>query len=130
MVLSGASGPQATIVYVSSQDQGVITALVDHGSKGTADEICQVLQGLDTPEGVVWYNDSLFVFETTQLVRYDNVDAAVLGGCKPIDPASGKLVLGGLPQQKDHASRYMALGPDGLLYVGFGRLFSVVVVVP
>ena len=82
MVTSGASGPNVTIVYVSSQEKGVITGLVDHGSKGMADEVCVLIHGLDTPEGVVWHNGSLYVFETTQLIRFDNIDASVINGCK------------------------------------------------
>lgn len=42
---------------------------------------------------------------------------------QPIDPESGTVVVGGFPRQRDHESRYMALGPDGQLYVSFGKDF-------
>lgn len=40
---------------------------------------------------------------------------------QPINPKSGTVVVGGFPRQRDHESRYMALGPDGQLYVSFGE---------
>jgi hypothetical protein len=48
MVRSGASDAAATVVYVSSH-ASTVTALVDRGSKGQADEACVLLKGLDTP---------------------------------------------------------------------------------
>jgi len=69
------------VVYVASQATGSVIALVDRGD-GKAEESCLLLQGLNAPEGLVWHNGSLFVFEATQLRRFDGVDAAVLNGCK------------------------------------------------
>ncbi|KAI7843528.1 hypothetical protein COHA_002770 [Chlorella ohadii] len=128
---------RATIVYVGSDETGEngnVHALVDRGSDGTAggirgqqlaDEVCPLLTGQDTPNGTAWHNGSLLVMETTRLTRYDNIDAAVLNGCN-INLAKGTVLLDTFPQQQDHAARYIAVGPDGWLYIGVGAPLNIV----
>eukprot|EP00887_Chlorella_sp_A99_P002455 scaffold10.g2455.t1 len=90
-----------------------------------ADEVCRLLANQDTPNGVAWINGSLFVMETTHLTRYDGVDAAALDGCN-ISLARSTVILDDFPQQQDHAARYIAVGPDGKLYVGVGAPLNIV----
>ena len=84
MTLSASPAPPAALVYVAAQDTGEVYALLDKDGDGRADEKCRVLRGLDTPEGLLWRNGSLFVFEATRLTRHDGIDAAVLNGCKVV----------------------------------------------
>lgn len=51
-------------------------------SDGTkADQLCEVVTGLDIPNGVAWANGSLYVATVTQILRIPDVDAFVLKNC-------------------------------------------------
>ena len=51
--------------------------LLDSTSSGRADHNVTLLQGLNAPNGIAWYNNSLWVAEIDRITRYDEVDASV-----------------------------------------------------
>ena len=66
------------VVYVSTKDvPGAVYGLLDSNSSGKADVVVTLLQGLNAPNGIAWYNNSLWVAEIAVITRYDEVDSFV-----------------------------------------------------
>ena len=111
-----ALGPDGT-VYVGTKDQGTkgkVYALPDKNRDGKADAVLTVATGLNAPNGVAVHQGSLYVAEINRISRYDNIAANLKTSPK------GVVVYDQLPDNAWHGYRYIAFGPDGLLYVPVG----------
>lgn len=58
------------VLFASIPAKGKVVALPDKAGDGNADEIVEVLTGLDKPHGLAFFADKLFVAETNRVVRY------------------------------------------------------------
>ena len=56
-----------------------VTALVDANGTGVVTTV-SLASGLNAPNGVAWYNDSLYVATETNITRYDSPDSYALAG--------------------------------------------------
>jgi glucose/arabinose dehydrogenase len=108
-----AVGPDGT-VYVGSKEQGKVYALPDRNHDGRADEVVTLARGLNSPNGVALRQGSLYVAEINRIIRFDNIAANLKKAPKPV------VVYDKLPADEWHGWRYIAFGPDGLLYVPVG----------
>jgi glucose/arabinose dehydrogenase len=111
-----AVGPDGT-VYVGTKDQGSkgkVYALPDKNRDGKADAVIPIATGLNSPNGVAVRQGSLYVAEINRIVRLDNIAAKLKAPPKPV------VVYDKLPDNPWHGMRYIAFGPDGLLYVPVG----------
>jgi len=100
-----------------SLDSGNTTpvyAISDRNGNGLAekDEI-KVVDMLKNPNGVAFYDGSLYVSEIDRIVRYDDIEAKLDSPPKPV-------VVATLPYYIMHGWRYIAFGPDAKLYVAVG----------
>jgi len=104
------SGADPTLLYVGSRTDGTINVVVNKS------QVVRVLSGLHMPNGVAWRNGSLYVAETTRVLRYDNIDATYRSPKAPV------VVIDKLPvTNRDwHAWKYLKFGPDGALYIPNG----------
>jgi len=107
------------IVYVGTMTRGVVYALVDKNRDGFADEVKTIASGLTQPNGVALRNGSLYVAEAYRIVRYDSIDARLDNPPEPV------LVFGSLRPAVHHSWKYLAVGPDSMLYVTVGSPFNV-----
>ena len=108
-----ARGDKGTI-FVGSRGANV-HAVVDRNNDGVADDVKVLASGLRQPNGVAFRNGALYVAEATRIVRYDGIENTLDA---PPPPA---VVLDGLPTRGgSHTWKYLAFGPDGLLYVPVG----------
>lgn len=109
--------------------------------------VYSVARGLRTPNGVAYHNGSLYVAEVSKLWRYDGIEEMVLAQqpssspppppsssssssssfslrkalIRPLSPSpSGVLVRHHWPSDDHHGWKFIAFGPDGLLYVPIG----------
>jgi glucose/arabinose dehydrogenase len=73
-----------------------------------------VASGLDDPNGVAFANGSLYVAETPRILRFDDIEKKLAAPPKPV------IVRGDYPKDKWHGLHYIAVGPDGWLYVPVG----------
>ena len=105
-----ALGP-AGVLFVTS-GKGSLYALTMSGERATQSRV--VLDGLDPGVGVAYRKGALFVSTRTKVLRYDDVDQRL---DRLPTPAT---VLDGLPKEKRHSARFMAIGPDDKLYVSVG----------
>lgn len=111
-----AVGPDGT-VYVGTNAEGTkgkVYALPDKNRDGKADAVILIAQGLNSPNGVAVRQGSLYVAEINRIIRFDNIAARLQAPPKPV------VVYDKLPSNPWHGMRYIAFGPDGLLYVPVG----------
>ncbi len=111
MVLS----PNGTL-FVGSRVIGVgnVYAIVDRNKDNKADEVIVIAKGLNMPNGLAFRNGSLFVADTTRLLRYDNIEAQLTNPPAPV------VLYENFPNLRLHQWHFIAFGPDGLLYVPIG----------
>jgi len=114
---SMALGSDGTI-YVGTQ-RGDVYAVVDRNRDNKADDVLTLASGLTQPNGVAFRDGSLYVAEISRISRYDNVEAFVKAGAGA--PAPKPVVINDqLPTDRMHGWKYLAFGPDGLLYTQVG----------
>ena len=109
-------GPKGT-VFVGSRnkpDGDKVYALVDKNGDQKADRVLVIAKGLNQPNGVAFHNGSLYVGEISRITRFDNIESRLES---PGDPV---VVNDALPKDEHHGQKFIAFGPDGLLYVPVG----------
>ncbi len=106
-------GRQGTL-FVGTRAEGKVYAVADRNGDGRAEEVITVAQGLDTPNGVAFRDGALYVAEPARILRYD----AIEGRLK--EPPLPVVVTERFPSQREHGWKFIAFGPDGLLYVPVG----------
>jgi glucose/arabinose dehydrogenase len=121
---SMALAPDGTL-FVGTR-QNVVHAVVDRNRDGKPDEVLTLLGGLTSPNGVAFKDGSLYVAEVSRISRFDGVlDFVKVPGGK--GPAPRQTILNDkLPSDFMHGWKYLAFGPDGLLYFQVGAPGNVV----
>jgi glucose/arabinose dehydrogenase len=111
---SMALGPQGT-VFVGSRTAGKVHAVVDRDGDHKADRVVVIASGLDQPNGVAMRDGALYVATASRLLRFDDIE-------KHLDaPPAPVTVRDDLPNPKaGHTWKFIAFGPDGLLYMSVG----------
>jgi glucose/arabinose dehydrogenase len=107
---SMAVGAKGT-VFVGQRTHDGVYAIIDRGDHR---EVKKILTGLDSPNGLVFSNGTLFVAERERILRYDNIEDHL------DNPGEPKGVIDGLPRQQGHFWKFMVMGPDGWLYFNQG----------
>ena len=100
------------VLYVGSRGAGKVYAVEIDQGRATA--VHTVASGLQMPVGVAWRDGQLFVSAVSRILRFDNIDSRL--GNPPI-PVT---VTSGFPADTHHGWKFIAFGPDGLLYVPMG----------
>src|SRR6266705_6595890 len=108
-----ALGSNGTL-FAGSMNAGNVYAVVDHDSDNRADEVIKVANGLNMPSGIAFRTGSLYVAEVSRVTRYDNIEAQLKNPPKPV------IVNDKFPHETHHGWKFIAFGPDGLLYVPVG----------
>lgn len=100
-------------VFVGTRSDSVY-ALIDSNRDGKAKEVVTIARGLNAPNGVAFRNGALYVAEINRILRFDNIEASLRNPPKPV------VVFDKLPREGHHGWKFIAFGPDGLLYVPVG----------
>ena len=100
-------------VFVGSQE-GNVYALVDRNQGHKADRSYVLAQGLNMPNGVAFRDGSLYVAEVNRILRFDQIEDHLENPLKPV------VITDQLPTDRWHGWKFIAFGPDGLLYVPVG----------
>lgn len=103
------------MVFVGSY-QGTIHSLVDSNADGVADEILRRADGLNTPNGIAYFDGKLFVALTDRVAFWPIPTG--FGATLPITSLID--IKSDLPREFAHGRRYAAFGPDQKLYVAIG----------
>ena len=110
---SMARSPAGTI-FVGSRREGNLYALVDRDGDQQAEEVYTLGTGMNMPNGVAYHGNSLYVAEVNRVLRYDDIDSRLN------DPPEPQVVNDRFPGDRWHGWKYIAFGPDGMLYVPVG----------
>jgi glucose/arabinose dehydrogenase len=107
---SMALAPDGTL-FVGNREKDSVYAVVDK-------RVTTVASGLRMPNGVAFRDGSLYVAETNRVLRYDGVLEWLKQASRtPLKPA---VVSDAFPSDSHHGWKYLAFGPDGLLYLQVG----------
>lgn len=100
-------------VFVGSQE-GNVYALVDRNQDHKADRSYVLAQGLNMPNGVAFRDGALYVAEVNRILRFDQIEDHLE------NPGTPVVINDRLPKDRWHGWKFIAFGPDGLLYVPVG----------
>jgi len=98
-------------VFVGTRLVGKVYAIVD---KGDRREVKILARGLHRPNGVAFKDGTLYVAELSRILRFDDIEEQL------DDPPAPVVVLDNLPKDESHGWKFLALGPDGMLYFNIG----------
>ena len=108
-----ALGPSG-VVFVGSRRAGRVYAVVDRDGDHKAETVTTIAHGLNLPTGVAFRNGSLYVAEVSRILRYDDIEANLDRRPRP------SVVIDTLPNDRHHGWKFIAFGPDDLMYVPVG----------
>jgi glucose/arabinose dehydrogenase len=103
-------GEKGTL-FVGSRLVGRVYAVVEKDGKR---EVKTIAQGLHRPNGVAFKDGALYVAELSRVLRYDDIENRL------DNPPEPKVVYQDLPKDEPHGWKFIAFGPDGMLYVPVG----------
>ncbi len=101
-------------VFVGTRGTGAVYALSDTDSEPGADRVYVLAEGLNMPNGVAFRDGDLYVAEIHRVIRFDDIEATLA------DPPDPMVVRDDLPRDRAHGWKFVAFGPDGMLYVPVG----------
>jgi glucose/arabinose dehydrogenase len=105
-----ARSPNGTL-FVGTREDGGVYAVRD--GSGRPDSVVRIARGLNMPNGVAIRDGALYVAEVHRLLRYDGIEARLENPPPPV-------VVREFPPDRHHGWKFIAFGPDGLLYVPVG----------
>lgn len=102
------------VLFVGSRDAGKVYALPDENKDNRADAVLTIAEGLNSPNGVAFNRNDLYVAEIDKIWRYADIDG------KLENPGDPVLVSDRFPGDGHHGWKFIRFGPDGMLYVPVG----------
>ena len=109
---SMALGPGG-VLFVGTRSEGKVFAVVDADKDGKAERVVTIAKDLEMPNGVALKNGALYVAEVGRILRFDDAE-------RRLDSAKPVVVTDAYPKDGHHGWKFIAFGPDGLLYVPVG----------
>ena len=106
-------GDKGTL-FVGSMQAGLVHAVVDKNNDHKADDVIVIAKGLRYPSGLAFRDGSLYVVEVSRVIRFDNIEANLQTPPEPV------VVNDTFPTDRSHGWKFIAFGPDGMLYVPVG----------
>lgn len=110
---SMARSPNGTI-FVGTRDKGKVYALRDEDGDFRVDKKYVLAEGLKMPNGVAFKDGDLYVAEVSRILKYEDIERNL------DNPPTPKVIYDEYPTETHHGWKYIAFGPDGLLYVPVG----------
>jgi glucose/arabinose dehydrogenase len=106
-------GDKGTL-FVGSMQAGLVHAVVDKDNDQKADEVLVIAKGLRYPSGLAFRDGSLYVAEISRVIRFDRIEDNLQSPPEPV------VVNDSFPTDRSHGWKFIAFGPDGMLYVPVG----------
>ncbi len=110
---SMALSPNGTL-YVGNRDKGNVYAVLDTDGDFKADKIHTIASGLQMPNGVAFKDGDLYIAEVSKISKLVDIEN------KLANPPALTTVYDEYPTKTHHGWKYIAFGPDGMLYVPVG----------
>lgn len=104
---------ESGIVFVGNRQEKNVYALVDEDGDGKADTKYILANDLRMPNGVAIKDGDLYVAEVSRILRFKNIE-------NNLENPTFEVVYDGYPDEAHHGWKFIAFGPDGLLYIPVG----------
>lgn len=101
-------------LFVGTRQKGDVYAVRDTDGDMKADQKWVIATGLNAPNGVAFRDGDLYVAEISRILKYPGIESRLDA------PGEPEVVFDGYPDKTHHGWKYIAFGPDGLLYVPVG----------
>lgn len=98
-------------VFVSNRVLDKIYAVVDKNGKR---EVKVIASGLDRPNGLAFHQGTLYIAEGTRISKLEKIEDNLDSPPKPV------VIYSDFLNHQSHGWKFMALGPDNMLYVNVG----------
>jgi len=98
-------------VFVSTRRGRAVYAVV---ANAEGRETIELIDGLNSPNGIAFHDGDLYVAEIDRVTRYTDIESHLR------DVPEAEVLEIELPSEKHHGWRYIGFGPDGKLYVSIG----------
>ena len=102
------------ILFVGNRSEDKVYAVVDNDKDAKADKVYVIDDDLKMPNGVAFKDGDLYVAEVSRILRYRDIVNNLE------NPPEPEVIFDGYPTETHHGWKYIAFGPDGLLYVPVG----------
>lgn len=102
------------VVFVGTRSEGKVYAVVDGDRDNKVDAVVTIAKDLDMPNGVAYRDGTLYVAEVSRVLRFDDIENHLKSPPKP------HVINASFPSDERHGWKYIAFGPDGMLYVPIG----------
>ncbi len=102
------------VLFVGTRQAGKVYAVLDQDRDKQGERVVTLAQGLDTPNGVAFLGEDLYVAEVHRILRYPRIESQLDAGQKP------EVFFDGFPKDRHHGWKFIRFGPDGRLYVPVG----------
>ncbi|MBS1262602.1 MAG: Aldose sugar dehydrogenase YliI [Calditrichaeota bacterium] len=106
-------GDQGTL-FAGTRQQGDVYAVRDLDGDRRGEDVTVIASGLRQPNGVAFRDGALYVAEISRVLRFDGIEDQI------DDPGDPVVVRDDFPTDGHHGWKYIAFGPDGMLYVPVG----------
>ncbi|MFZ5427930.1 MAG: PQQ-dependent sugar dehydrogenase [Thermodesulfobacteriota bacterium] len=106
-----ALGKKGTVFVGNRKGDSVYAVTSGEDGKRT---VRVLARGLDSPNGVAFRGGDLYVAEVSRIIRFPGIEDRLDG------PPPYEVVAEGFPTDRSHGWKYIAFGPDGMLYVPVG----------
>ncbi len=101
-------------VFVGNRQGSAVYAIRDEDGDNYAEKVYVIKNGLNSPNGVAFKDGDLYFAEISKIWRIKNIENNLA------NPGQAELVFANYPTDGHHGWKYIAFGPDGLLYVPVG----------
>src|SRR5690242_15905938 len=98
-------------VFSGSSSEGKVYAITESAGRR---EVKTLAVGLTSPIGVAFRDGALYVSAINRILRFDDIENRL------DQPGKPAVVTDIYPNEKHHGGKFIAFGPDGLLYVAVG----------
>lgn len=106
-------GPDG-VLFVGSRDAGRVYALIDSDGNHRAETVKVIARDLNSPNGVAYRDGDLYVAEISKVLRFDDIAGRL------DEPPAPVVVNASFPAETKHGWKFIAFGPDDMLYVPVG----------
>ncbi|MFO7604887.1 MAG: sorbosone dehydrogenase family protein [Desulfurivibrionaceae bacterium] len=104
----------AGVLYVGTRTEGRVYAVEDRDGDHRAEKKFVLAEDLNMPNGVAFRDGALYVAEVSRILRYPEIEKNLNNPGKP------EVINDQFPDDRLHGWKFIAFGPDGLLYVPVG----------
>jgi len=106
--------PSGTLYVGTRVASGNVYAIPDRDKDNKGDKVIFLAGGLRVPNGVAFKDGALYIAEIYRVIRFDDIENHLNDPPKPV------VINESFSKEGHHGWKFMAFGPDGLLYIPVG----------